>query len=896
MAKYLDGTGLTQVWTKCKETFLSLSGGNLTGNLTFSNDYYLQVGTRSNSGSRKSYISAGAGYSPNSGRYGIKVLACDQSDCQSGMGQDLGGHSYGFSLAACHGTNITYSYIEFVDHEVNDTSYNTLGYFKWTTGGNEFYVYGSSYSTGGFKKVGSSNSDVLLGGGGTKAVSDFATSGHNHDSTYLKLSGGTMTSGAQVTFPGASTDTSYGGSIEFREVGLVTTNQSSWGYAPGVTFHWGGRTVGKLGLRSDGNLAWRDQIIIHSGNIANQSVNYATSSGTAGSTNIVTRIWQRENDCKISPTHNQTRFYMYDGNTANKPAGGAGFMMMNGWDWGEGGSILAQNFDDSDYGRLYTACKPCDGSWSDWRKVAFTSDFAGASVNYASSAGSVAWSNISGKPDSYTPASHTHNYLFSEQVYADQSNVSWAKDYSDSHSMGYVYNTHGAEFSYLFGLKSNYNYGTILKIGYTDRYLRILRKANGTWQSEDWEKIYAGYADSAGTASSVAWSNVTGKPDSYTPSTHDHSSSISGTSNGLHLYSGSRQTLDNIKGLHDGSVRYLIEGSGVRALHFSWDGGNYDTQIYIPEHVYAPTSSLKWRSNGESGTWENWITILDSSNYSTYCASASHNHSGVYSEVGHTHSYLPLSGGTLSSSDNVLNIKSSTNQSWIYFNNKDGVKASCGYYSNFAFIASEVGGYARIGINDSGVPQYWDNAAGSHKYNLYHSGNLPAYPTKASWNYDDVYIKLAGENSATGSITFANTSKIVIGTQASGSNSKTGYISAGIGYSTSSGRYGVKIVCCDQSDCQSGLGQDLAMDSSWSNAYNFSVVGGNSASDYGYISFVTHKANSTTYRWIGGFYDNAGTVKFKVPGEIIATTFTGNATSASSVPSLSNSEIDAIIV
>lgn len=44
----------------------------------------------------------------------------------------------------------------------------------------------------GFIKAGSSNNYVLLGGGGHKAVSDFATSGHNHDDRYLKLSGGTI--------------------------------------------------------------------------------------------------------------------------------------------------------------------------------------------------------------------------------------------------------------------------------------------------------------------------------------------------------------------------------------------------------------------------------------------------------------------------------------------------------------------------------------------------------------------------------------------------------------------------------------------------------------------------------------------------------------------------------
>lgn len=33
------------------------------------------------------------------------------------------------------------------------------------------------------------------------------------------------------------------------------------------------------------------------------------------------------------------------------------------------------------------------------------------SVNYANSAGSVAWGNVSGKPSTFTPASHTHPYL-----------------------------------------------------------------------------------------------------------------------------------------------------------------------------------------------------------------------------------------------------------------------------------------------------------------------------------------------------------------------------------------------------------------------------------------------------------------------------------------------------
>lgn len=101
-----------------------------------------------------------------------------------------------------------------------------------------------------------------------------------------------------------------------------------------------------------------------------------------------------------------------------------------------------------------------------------------------------------------------------------------------------------------------------------------------------------------------------------------------------------------------------------------------------------------------------------------------------------------------------------------------------------------------------------------------------------------------------------------------GSNNRVNYLSAGSGYSNASGRYGVKVLACDQSDCQSGLGQDVVTPNGWSNSYNFCLIGGNSSSDVGYISFATHKVNSTVYRYLGGFKDNVGTIIFKVMGDI----------------------------
>lgn len=81
-------------------------------------------------------------------------------------------------------------------------------------------------------------------------------------------------------------------------------------------------------------------------------------------------------------------------------------------------------------------------------------------------------------------------------------------------SIVFAYNSSGAEYTTLYSNNNN-KYGTVLRWGYADKYLRILRAhpTSGTysgWYTEDWEKISAGYADSAG---SVALSGVSGADD-----------------------------------------------------------------------------------------------------------------------------------------------------------------------------------------------------------------------------------------------------------------------------------------------------------------------------------------------------------------------------------------------
>lgn len=128
--------------------------------------------------------------------------------------------------------------------------------------------------------------------------------------------------------------------------------------------------------------------------------------------------------------------------------------------------------------------------------------------------------NNSDTVDGYHASSLVKFYLspMTSNAPADSAK-NWFVNTLPSSSGAIVYNVPGKEKTIIAG-KSSGAHGHMLQLNYDDNYLRILRYRGGSWLSTDWEKISAGYADSAG---SVAWDNVTGKPSSYTPSAHTHS-------------------------------------------------------------------------------------------------------------------------------------------------------------------------------------------------------------------------------------------------------------------------------------------------------------------------------------------------------------------------------------
>ena len=82
---------------------------------------------------------------------------------------------------------------------------------------------------------------------------------------------------------------------------------------------------------------------------------------------------------------------------------------------------------------------------------------------------------------------------------------SWFIDTMPAGTGAIVYNVPGQEKTIIAG-KSTGPYGHMLQLNYDDNYLRILRYVRGGWMTTDWEKISAGYADTATALTSSAGS------------------------------------------------------------------------------------------------------------------------------------------------------------------------------------------------------------------------------------------------------------------------------------------------------------------------------------------------------------------------------------------------------
>jgi hypothetical protein len=156
-----------------------------------------------------------------------------------------------------------------------------------------------------------------------------------------------------------------------------------------------------------------------------------------------------------------------------------------------------------------------------------------SNATYAASAGSVAWGNISGKPSfNYLPLAGGTMNAGSQIIRAGQSK-SWI---SGRDGALLRINTLSG-YSPAISIKTNngsWDIGAYDNSSYTDKLIfsfatdaNYSAGNNSTVQYMiDKNGYFSGtcsYASSAGSANSVAWGNVTGKPSTFNPSSHTHS-------------------------------------------------------------------------------------------------------------------------------------------------------------------------------------------------------------------------------------------------------------------------------------------------------------------------------------------------------------------------------------
>ena len=133
--------------------------------------------------------------------------------------------------------------------------------------------------------------------------------------------------------------------------------------------------------------------------------------------------------------------------------------------------------------------------------------------------------------------------------------------------------------------------------------------------------------------------------------------------------------------------------------------------------------------------------------------------------------YLPLSGGTLTGSleistgadNNKYNeglriTRANNNWAGITFGSTgragaptDGWFAALNPSGQFIITPDNSSNTTGLTLNKNGDLKWRNNT-------VYHTGNLPAYPTKASWNYDDRYLRIDTDNTYGGTISFTTSS------------------------------------------------------------------------------------------------------------------------------------------
>lgn len=242
----------------------------------------------------------------------------------------------------------------------------------------------------------------------------------------------------------------------------------------------------------------------------------------------------------------------------------------------------------------------------------------GYTVYTAGSATSVPWSGVTGKPSTFTPSTHTHTKsqitdfptsMPASDVYA------WAKaaskpSYTKAEvGLGNVNNTADADKSVKYatsagtatnvaGGSANTTSEKYRHVWFSDSATETARAYNDALKydpkSNTMTVNISGSAASAATASSVAWGNVSGRPSTFTPSSHTHTKSQI-TDFPTTLKNPTSLVIKLNGGTTEGTNMFTYDGSTAKSLSITPSAIGAAASSHT--HSYAGSSSVGGSAN-----------------------------------------------------------------------------------------------------------------------------------------------------------------------------------------------------------------------------------------------------------------------------------------------------------
>ena len=210
------------------------------------------------------------------------------------------------------------------------------------------------------------------------------------------------------------------------------------------------------------------------------------------------------------------------------------------------------------------------------------------------------------------------------------------------------------------------------------------------------------------------------------------------------------------------------ESAEKHPIFITWRGGYSQGGLKLTGGSNGYLGGYKiWHEGNDGSNSGLDADLLDGKHASSFSLTT-HNHNGVYAESSHSHSYLPLSGGTITRTTEgaavtIKNTATTTSASYVMMQTNSGNAIVAGLNNLGAFVG-EQNKTSRIGVSWTGIPTFVEKDTGVSSttitHTILHTGNYTSYVSEKGHSHS--YLPLSGGDltgglSTTGNIQFYGT-------------------------------------------------------------------------------------------------------------------------------------------